>query len=442
MPTRLHAPKEPGKPLRIVFVPSHHYTEPDKPDDSIDLLPQYRNPIQWLLQRIYAFIQVIFRLAVWRKIPPNSDYIHYVDKMWSHLSKHVFYRRYLNRMEVWRVDWTRTDDMKSIFPTERKVRQLVQKKAAGFKPENSDIIVFCIGDKDQGNTRGEPGFVQMAKDMGWYFVHEFSHSFGRLADEYPRTTRNTAPPDSPNVAEEKRPGYTCKDKWADMFGLIVHAHPDVSNQTGHYQAKIGCHKNAGAVNWYKPTEKYCIMSQQGPEWPYCPVCQRHVEKLMHRYGTGETVVSFERYPDGAKITKQALLKGNEFLAYGAAFAPDPSHYEPNLKGQPAILNGSHSVTGNHLAITEAGKYKHSMRNIHITFDWPLKEVTITFYGATSPYHLEAYDKNGAPIAKNHQQAVLKQGPFKVTVKDPKKRIRKVEFGHDVSITAITELRFR
>ncbi|NOZ00192.1 MAG: hypothetical protein GXP40_13485 [Chloroflexi bacterium] len=438
MATKLHTPKEPGKPLRIVFVPSHHYAKPDLPE----ILPWYRNPLQWLVQRIYYFIRTIFRLAEWRKIPPNSDYIRHVDKMWSDLSKHVFYRRYLNRMEVWRIDWTRSDDMKAAIPAESKVRQLVKNKAQGFNSDNSDVIVFCIGEKDQGNTRGEPNFVQMARDMHRYFIHEFSHSFGGLADEYPRTTRNTAPPVSPNVAEEKRPGYTCKDKWGDMFGLVVHAHPDVSSRTGQYQAKVGCYQNAAATNWYKPTEKYCVMSQQGPEWPYCPVCQRHLEKLMHRYGTGETVVTFDRYPDGAKITKPVLLKGNEFLAHGIAFAPDPSHYEPQAKGQPAILKNSYGVPGNYLAITDAGKYKHNMRNLHITFDWPQKEVTVTFYGATSPYHLEAYDKNGTPVAKSLQNAVLNQGPFQVTVKDPKNRIHKVEFGHDVSITAITELRYR
>ncbi|MBU0491541.1 MAG: M64 family metallopeptidase [Chloroflexi bacterium] len=433
--TQLHSPTEPGTPLRIAFVPSHHFGA----------------------------------------VGPGSDFAQRVDTLWSYLSQHVFFKRYLSRIAAWRLDATRSDDMSpqqsALFAHEPVVLQWVQSAVPGFDPQNGDTIVFFVGQPAAGNVSGHSrlekrgispyeapvNWVTMAIGEEVVLVHEFSHAFGHLGDEYQshRTIDNTVPPAYPNVAD-KSPGCTCQDKWGAMWGLEVHPHPDQLPAMGPSSFRIGCYPDANAPNWSKPTDGptgdgFCLMGMGGrglPQFaylPFCPVCQRHLEQLIHRYGTGETVVTFDRYPDGARITQPVLLQGPEFLAYGVALAPDPEHYAPAVKAQPAILPGAYGATQHCLAmVLENDPAQHVARNIRLAFDWPLQAVTITFHGATARYHLEAYDQAGHPIpgAVAYQDAVLHQGPHTITVRDAQNRIRQVEFGEDQSVTIITELRYR
>jgi hypothetical protein len=422
---KIHEPTEAGTPLRLVFVPSSHFTDAGGPG--------------------------------------IGDYVPRVDTLWAKFSQHVFFRRYLSRVAAWRLDIPSGTDKRpnpaerDLFGNEIEVLNWVQSRVPQFNPENGDVIVFFVGMPAAGNVRGtsieekrgnllsyeaEVSWVNMAIGGEGAFVHEFGHAFGHLGDEYGGNWVNTARPEYPNVAEQV-PGYACQDKWGDMLDLAFHPHPDLGHLAGQYTGQIGCFANAHALNWYKPTDHACLMNQCGSEWPFCPVCHRHLEKLMHRYGRGELVITFDHYPDGAQIAQPVLLKGNEFLAFGVAFAPDPIHYAAGLSTQPAILPGGYGARGNCLAMVEEGNpQQHVSRNIHMAFDWPLKEVSVTFHGATARYHLEAYDENSNPIAISHQNAVLHQGPHRITVSDPQNRIRKVEFGEDQSITIITKLRYR
>ncbi len=406
--TQLHAATEPGAPLRIVFVPSHHYGQ----------------------------------------VGPGSDFAKRVDKMWGLFKNHVFFRRYLSRISAWRIDAIRQNDMNpnspDLFGNDAVILKWVQSEVSGFDPKKGDVFVFCVGLRENGNVRSDqnPPQVTMAFGGEASIVHELGHAIGNLGDEYGGNWVNQAHPEHANVAENA-PGYTCQEKWGDMMGLVVHAHPALPQIANNYPTKIGCFANAHALNWYKPTDHHCLMNQCGSEWPFCPVCQRRLEKVMHRYGTGETTVTFESLPDGFEIKQPLLLKGNEFLAYGVKFSPAPHHYAASLKTQPAILTGGFGAPQNYLGMVQENNHQQPVsRNISIAFDWPLKEVKITFYGATSRYHLQAYDAAGNLLATAYQNAFLHQGPFQITVRDSQNNIRKVEFGEDQSITVITKIQYR
>ena len=333
MPTQLLQPTDPGTPLRVVFVPSSHYTEPGGAG--------------------------------------LADFNQRVSTMFSNLSNHVFFRRYLDRMAVWRIDSTTTKDLstdsrdRNIFGNDAEVLKWVQKKVPDFEPANDDVVVFCMGVPAAGNIRGDHrsakqpmNVVNMAFDGAGAFVHEFGHAFADLGDEYsPQKTPPAPQPSDPNIALQNSPGYTCNDKWGELLGLTYHPHPDVPDMMREFTTNdtVGCVHITGsrASNWYRPVNyNRCIMDKGGTEYPFCPVCHRHLEKLMHGYGTGETRVTFDRLPDGHEITQPLGLQGNEFLPLGVAFEPDPIHYAARLKTQPAVLQGAYGAAKNCLAMVK------------------------------------------------------------------------------------------
>lgn len=398
---QIYQATEPGTPWRVVFVPS----------------------------------------SQWTQTGMNSDYAVRVGKMWYDFARHTFFHRFLGRISAWRIDRQLTNDLKSPhnFPDEPRVLSLVKNEVPSFDIANRDMVVFVYG--GSGHTRGDPNWLLIERGQENAFVHEIGHAFCGLGDEYYNPHPAQVSPRYPNLADNQS-GSTCQDKWGDMLGLVVHPHPDLAHLSLPTQ-QIGCvfHRQS-YPNWAAPTAGYCIMDKQGNDYPYCPVCQRHVEGLMRRYGDGDIRYTFDSLPDGLKITTPRLLTGNEFLAYGLRASPDPVHYAANLQTQPAVVMAGPNGDTPCLGMVEAGNVNQAVsRNIRLHFDWPLSLVALSFWGASARYHLQAYDGQGQHIRSEYQDAILHTGPFEISLSDPQGRIRMVEFGEDTAITLIREIRY-
>ena len=142
-----------------------------------------------------------------------------------------------------------------------------------YNEERGDqIVVLFDNDVIRARARAKDDIVFIGtKFAESSFVHEFSHSFGSLGDTYERDTVNQAFPEYPNCASDEQ-GYTCEDKWGDLIG------------TGEGDFQVGCFKNCGGSNWYRPTLRRDIMGAWVAQADfYDPVALRHMESLMERY---------------------------------------------------------------------------------------------------------------------------------------------------------------
>lgn len=145
--------------------------------------------------------------------------------------------------------------------------------ACNYSQERGDQIVVLFDNRnvDTPYARGEgpDDILFIGSESSSIFVHEFSHSFGDLADTYDGAWNNTVDPAAPNCASAT-PGFTCADKWGDLIG------------TGSGGQTVGCFQNCHAENWYRPTLGGDVMRNLGYDF-YDPVSLRHMQSLMSRY---------------------------------------------------------------------------------------------------------------------------------------------------------------
>ncbi|MBI5223813.1 hypothetical protein HY990_05320 [Candidatus Micrarchaeota archaeon] len=146
-------------------------------------------------------------------------------------------------------------------------------RACSYSQERGDQLVVLF-DNSAVNTsyaRGEvdDDIVFIGSYGSSVFVHEFSHSFGNLADTYEGYWNNTANPIAANCASEV-PGFTCEEKWGDLIG------------TGEGDNRVGCFRNCHAENWFRPTSGGDIM-YNAYDLFYDPVSLRHMERMMSGY---------------------------------------------------------------------------------------------------------------------------------------------------------------
>ena len=130
-------------------------------------------------------------------------------------------------------------------------------------------------------TRGDPNIAKVETLLIGLVVHEVGHSFGRLGDVYVRTWTASIRARYPNVASDFE-GDTCEDKWGDLFGVVVEA-PGTWLEAWPSFRTVGCYEGASAVNWYRPTDRGCVMFSYPNHFPFCLVCDRHLTSLMELY---------------------------------------------------------------------------------------------------------------------------------------------------------------
>lgn len=220
--------------LNIVFVPSHHYGS--RVDDFLSDAVTFKN----------SFL---------------------------HFPFYAFYERRINFFAARSVDEADVCVVDGITPHCDADRIWRRVRSCGFSEAHGDQVVVLFDDSQimPRDARGKYSQNIVYVSSGWesVFVHEFSHSFGDLADAYDQPFANTVPPSSPNCASDD-PGFTCQDKWGDLIGLDFGDGP------------IGCYQNCGASNWYRPTLDGDVM-RNSTRTHYDAVSLRWMHSLMSRY---------------------------------------------------------------------------------------------------------------------------------------------------------------
>jgi hypothetical protein len=159
--------------------------------------------------------------------------------------------------------------------------------------EQGDQIVFIThsenyrrdaGERARPITRGDPNITQIESNSFYGFIHEFGHAFGRLGDEYDGAfTRPGVVPDKANIASDHT-GNTCQDKWGDLIGVEFET-PGTWVEHRPKLRTVGCFdalEEESPGNRFKPSEEGCVM-KNGDAFPFCPVCERELERLLERY---------------------------------------------------------------------------------------------------------------------------------------------------------------
>ncbi|HSB46369.1 MAG TPA: hypothetical protein VLD37_00005, partial [Candidatus Bilamarchaeum sp.] len=177
-----------------------------------------------------------------------SDFAHDVPAFRDSLLSMPFYSASREKLNFFFLADERDDDGCEILgnTTPACNMTLMRDFASGcsFDASRGDQLVVIFDNRAVATpyARGEigQGILFIGSDSAGIFPHEFSHSFGGLADTYDGYWNNTAEPSSPNCASAT-PGFTCADKWGDLIG------------TGSGDQLVGCYANCDAENWYRPT---------------------------------------------------------------------------------------------------------------------------------------------------------------------------------------------
>ncbi len=155
------------------------------------------------------------------------------------------------------------------------------------------------------------------------------------------------------------------------------------------------------------------------------------------------VVTFEAFPDGTPINSDLILSGDEFLAKGIRLegAPASSSSCGGVATVPAILRNAYGISGNFLTTARPGDVNAcNFGPIGIRFTSPVRQVTLTFAGATAIYTMQAYDSADNLLGSASQNAVAYGGTFEVTLGSATANIARVTLGGPPSaITAITQI---
>ncbi len=156
-------------------------------------------------------------------------------------------------------------------------------------------------------------------------------------------------------------------------------------------------------------------------------------------------VAFDRYPDGTPIIADTILNGDEFSAAGILLAGAPTDSYCADATSTAILVPPHHVGGLDFTFLTSSRSDTSLGcnavAVEITFEEAVSEVTVVFGGASVEYVLTAYDGADNELGVATQSAEVGAGVFDVTFDSGISNIKRVTFGHETAITAVTEVRY-
>lgn len=152
-------------------------------------------------------------------------------------------------------------------------------------------------------------------------------------------------------------------------------------------------------------------------------------------------ITFDAFPNGIAITSNTILVGDEFLAQGVLLGGAPeSSYCAGATSAAVRSDGAYGLPFNFLTTVEPPDI--NMCNgvpIDIQFPTPVRQVTLTFAGASVTYTLRAYDSGGALVGTATQAAVFGGGTFQVSFSSASANISRITFGYTTAITAIKEI---
>ena len=149
--------------------------------------------------------------------------------------------------------------------------------------------------------------------------------------------------------------------------------------------------------------------------------------------------NFETFPDGTHITGDTTdstiiwqnLNGDEFSEWG--FLVDST----SIAGCAIIRTSYYVNENNHLAIGNSGSCINSDK-IKITFIEPIREITLSFLGATTNYRMEVYDESGEFLGVANQMAEFDNGEtlFYVSYRSDEANISAIQFGDQLGTADI------
>lgn len=157
-----------------------------------------------------------------------------------------------------------------------------------------------------------------------------------------------------------------------------------------------------------------------------------------------TRITFDALPNGSPITSDRILNGDEFLSQGIRLegAPESSYC---MNGTAAAIRGPNTYNGlNFWFLTSATPSEVNRCNgipVAIIFTPPVRQVTLTFAGASTTYTMKIITSGGKLIGKVEKEAVLGAGLFEISFQYGSPDISRVTFGKETAVTAIKEISY-
>jgi hypothetical protein len=171
--------------------------------------------------------------------------------------------------------------------------------------------------------------------------------------------------------------------------------------------------------------------------------ENNTERMTISVGRPSTFrVAFDSYPDGTPITTDRILEGDEFLDMGIRLvgAPESSYCADATVAAIRRPGLSGDITFNYLTSASPGNIKRcNTIPVAIIFISPVRQVTLTFAGASVTYTLKAYDSGGRLLGTAQEDAVWNGGTFEVLFSSESSNISRVTFGSQTAVTAIKEI---
>ena len=144
-----------------------------------------------------------------------------------------------------------------------------------FVPEY-DIVLLLVNDSEYGGSGGVPAIASINASAVELALHEVSHSFAGLGDEY-----DSPYPGYPDIEEPNTTRETRRDriKWRDW---IQPSTPIPTPESAAYRSVVGLFEGAHfhPTGWYRP-KLDCRMQTLGQ--PFCEVCKEAI--VLSTYST-------------------------------------------------------------------------------------------------------------------------------------------------------------
>ena len=151
-----------------------------------------------------------------------------------------------------------------------------------------------------------------------------------------------------------------------------------------------------------------------------------------------SVIAFDTFPDGTRITNDVILGGDEFSAWGLRLSAAPSGaYCADARA--AIRAGDDRFTTPFLTTASPGNTRSCNGvPVRLEFTTAVRSVTVRFSGAEEEYVLTAYDRSGRTLG-----TVARLGKVgrvdELTYSSTSANIGYVEFGRQLAMTRVFQV---
>lgn len=170
-----------------------------------------------------------------------------------------------------------------------------------------DVVLVSVNDPVYGGSGGQIGVLSQHPAAVEVTIHEFGHTFTRLADEYDSpypgyplcSDLGGSSPCEANVTNQT---VATSVKWRDLFtpGIQIPTPPGTPG-TGLFEGA-----RYQTIGMYRPADQ-CEMRQLGVE--FCPVCRQEYVKQLYRGGWGSPAGGIDPIEPGSEspVTTQPFV---------------------------------------------------------------------------------------------------------------------------------------